>query len=141
MDPCSATGDEEAIKSSSRLSAQIYANIVLRKMGVGYAVFPYLTNKFKSALCQTDLDSIWEDKAELLTWALFQGGAVATEESMRKWHVSQLVSFFRHLGVETWNDAFGLLENFLWVSPELERYCKPLWYEIAIVLSDFETTE
>jgi hypothetical protein len=132
---------EAAIKSCCCLSAQIYVNIVLRKMEVGYAVLPHLANKLKNALDQTDLNSLWEDKSELLIWVSFQGGAVTTEEGLRKWYISHLVSCFRHSGLQTWNDVIGLLGSFLWVSPEREKHCKPLWYEIAVGLSDFETSE
>jgi hypothetical protein len=110
-------------------------------MEVGYAVLPHLATRLKNALDQTDLDSMWEDKAELLMWLLFQGGAVATEEGTRNWYISHLVSCFRHSGLQTWNDVIGLLGRFLWVSLELEKHCKPLWYEIAIGLSDLEASE
>jgi hypothetical protein len=130
-----------AVINCCRLSAQIYANIVLRKMELGYAVLPHLANNLNNTLCQTDLNSMWEDRAELLTWCLFQGGAVAMESGIRKWYVSHLVPCSKLLGLQAWNDVLALLEKFLWVSPELERHCKPLWYEIAIGLSDFETIE
>jgi hypothetical protein len=141
IEPSSENKLEAAIKSCCRLSAQIYVNIVLRKMEVGYAILHHLVNRLKKALSQTDLDSIWEDKAELLTWVLFQGGAVATEEGTRKWYVSHLVSCSKHSGLQTWNDVVGLLRRFLWVSLELEKHCKTLWYEIAVGLSDIETSE
>ena len=141
IEPSSETKLEAAIKSCCRLSAQIYVNIVLRKMEVRYAVLPYLANKLKNTLDQTDVDVMWEDKAELLTWVLFQGGVVATEEGIRKWYVSYLVFCSKHLGLQTWNDVVELLGKFLWVSLELEKHCKALWYEIVVGLSDFETSE
>jgi hypothetical protein len=141
FEPSSETKLEAAVKSCCCLAAQIYVNIVLRKMEVGYAVLPHLANKLKNSLYQTDLDSMWKDKAGLLMWVFFQGGAVATEEAIRTWYISHLVSYFRHSGLQTWNDVIRLLGRFLWVSLELEKLCKPLWYEIAIGLSDFETCE
>jgi hypothetical protein len=139
IEPSFETKSDAAIKNCCRLSAQIYVNIVLRKMKVGYAVLPHLANKLKNALDRTDLNSMWEDKSELLTWVLFQGGAVATE-GLSKWYVSHLVSCSKHSGLQTWNDVVGLLERFLWVSLELEKHCKPLWYEIVVGLSDPETS-
>jgi hypothetical protein len=129
------------VETCCRLAAQIYVNIVLRKMDQGHAVLSHLTNKLNSSLFQTDLSSMWEEKPELLTWALFQGGAVAIEPESRKWYVSHLVHYSKHLGLRTWNDVFQLLEKFLWPSPEIEKRCRPLWYEIALGLSDFETSE
>ncbi|KAE9376158.1 hypothetical protein N431DRAFT_210257 [Stipitochalara longipes BDJ] len=129
------------IKICCRLAARIYINIVLRKMDQGHALLSHLACRLKGTLCQTDMGSRWEGKSELLTWTLFQGGAAAVEPGTRKWYVSHLVSCSQVLGLQIWNNVFQLLEKFLWASPEIERHFKPLWYEIVLSLSHFETSE
>jgi hypothetical protein len=114
------------VETCCRLAARIYVNIVLRKMDQGHAVLSHLTNKLKNTLCQTDLSSMWDEKPELLTWTLFQGGTITTEAETRKWYVSHLVHCSKHLGLQTWNYVFQLLEKFLWASVEIEKRCKPL---------------
>jgi hypothetical protein len=119
----------------------IYINIVLRKMPSTSAVLLYLTEEMKTALETVDFEPLWGGHIKLFTWVLFQGGAAATEDAMRKWYVKQLVEVCRVLNIWSWESALECLSGFLWVRCTLVHRCKPLWYETVVGLSTFEIAE
>jgi hypothetical protein len=142
-DPNSEDAELEncGIENCCRLTALIYINIVLRKMPCKSAVLSHLTKELSYALAKTNLKSYWGGKIELLTWVLLHGGAAATDVELKTWYLSFLVSVSWILGLQTWEDVLGNLNKFLWVRCDLVKRCKPLWCEIALSLSTFDSNE
>lgn len=133
-----SASDSTGIQDCVRFAAMIYINIVLRKMPCASVVLSHLTSELRIALNETDFESTWENKTELLLWVLFQGGAAATEHEMRKWYLARMVRVCSVLGYQTWSEVFEMLDGFLWARCDLIKRCKPLWLEIAVGLSNFD---
>jgi hypothetical protein len=49
-----------------------------------------------------------------ILWTLYVGGIAAGSRPERGWFIGQLLEFCDHLNLHCWNDAEGILKQFLW---------------------------
>lgn len=97
-------------------------------------IFRSLTTQLKSALEQSDPQSLWQPHYRLFIWVTFLGAYISVGQREYSWFMMYLARAARHGGLHTSDDLKAVLLPFFYID---RIYCKGLeniWDEASVLM-------
>lgn len=122
------------IQECCRLAAYICCYALFTEVWNSHTILNQLSTQLRGLLCQTYMQSCWNDCVDLLLWVLFIGGSFAEPAPLRSGYVQMLneSGFFVQRGVacDAWEEVEEILRMFIWSDKVFRRRCKSFWEEV-----------
>jgi hypothetical protein len=97
-------------------------------------IFRSLTKQLKSALEQTDLQSLWQPHYRLLVWVTFLGAYISVGQREHSWFMMYLARAARQRDLRTSNDLKTMLQRFFYIDRIYHKGLEDLWDEASILI-------
>jgi hypothetical protein len=97
-------------------------------------IFRSLTKQLKSALEQTDLQSLWQPHYRLFVWVTFLGAYISVGQREHSWFMMYLARAARQRDLRTSNDLKTMLQRFFYIDRIYHKGLEDLWDEASILI-------
>jgi hypothetical protein len=97
-------------------------------------IFRSLTKQLKSALEQTDLQSLWQPHYRLFVWVTFLGAYISVGQREHSWFMMYLARAARQRDLRTSNDLKTMLQRFFSSDRSYHKGLEDLWDEASILI-------
>ena len=97
-------------------------------------VFRSLTTQLKSALDQSNLQSLWHPHDRLLIWVMFLGAYISAGQREHSWFMMYLARSARQRGLKCSNELKAVLQRFFYIDRIYRKGVEDIWDEVSILM-------
>jgi len=98
-------------------------------------IFRSLTSQLKSALEQSNLQSLWHPHDKLLIWVMFLGAYISAGQREHSWFMTYIARSARQRGLTSSKELKAVLQRFFYIN---RIYCKgveDIWDEVSVLMN------
>jgi hypothetical protein len=129
-DEQAAEEQEDLLYNLCRLAAVIYSLIIVFPLPVQTAPFAQLALQIKEKMSNKTVRARWNEAPQLMLWITLMAAIASIGLNERSWFVSTLDRLVSRLGISSWNELKGLLQDFLWFGSISDVDGADLWKEV-----------
>jgi hypothetical protein len=97
-------------------------------------LFRSLTTQLKSALEQSNLQSLWYPHDRLLIWATFLGAYISAGQRQHSWFMMYLARSARQRGLKCSQELKAVLQRFFYIDRIYHKGLEDIWDEVSVLM-------
>jgi len=98
------------------------------------SIFRSLTTQLKSALEQSNLQSLWHPHDRLLIWVTFLGAYISAGQREHSWFMMYLARSARQRGLKYSKELRAVLQRFFYIDRIYHKGLEGIWDEVSILM-------
>jgi hypothetical protein len=97
-------------------------------------VFRSLTDQLKSALQQSNLQTLWHPHDKLFIWVMFLGAYISVGQKEHSWFMMYLARSIQQRGLKYSQELKAVLQHFFYIDRIYRKGLEDIWNEASILV-------